>query len=189
MNKVETINDLTQLSTEQLYSLYRTAKTPEIEDFEGKLYGQILLLPGIKNFPGYKWIFPTIFQNPLFPWKGKVFRTLKENSGECRDVYFFDKFKHHYEVSIAPSFAGDFETLQLINKSTQQNSKNWRAELREVAPGLWLGLAYEKRNNSPYMNMYFALQRSKNIKTLFMTKEFLFLIALFLVGVKLLKRK
>ena len=165
VDNIQCLDDLTDVSTEQLWQLYRTADTPEIEDLEGRLVGRMLTVPGMEK-PAVAKFLNRFAASGRFPWQGKTFESHRDGTGQGinrvlgnrRDWFRFDTF-------IGPSRAGDFDSLHL-NYDNPGNPRFIRAvkdEVREVAPGIWLGLAYLRLPGGNYhMALFFALSNHEN---------------------------
>lgn len=105
--------------------LYRSAKTPRLADLDGKLEG--------------------FAKSGIFPWRGKTFEHETAEHGQGVNRLFGERVNwFHFETSAGPSNAGDFDSVNL-DYGHDRNPPLVRDvidEVREVAPGLWLGLAY-----------------------------------------------
>ena len=96
----------------------------------------------------------------VFPWAGKSFASFDETRGRGinRVRLLGDAFA--FETSIGPSVIDDRPCLIL---DYDQPSNPWiirqvHDELRQVAPGLYLGPAMWKRKSGPKLLLYFAIQ-------------------------------
>lgn len=165
LDSIQCLDDLASLSSEQLWHLYRHANTPEIEDLEGRLVGRMLNVPGMDQ-PAVAKFLNRFAASGRFPWQGKTFESHGDGTGQGinrvlgnrRDWFRFDTF-------IGPSRAGDFDALHL-NYDNPGNPGFIRAikdEVREVAPGIWLGLAYLRLPGGTYhMALFFALSNHEH---------------------------
>lgn len=160
---VRTLDDLARLGPAELRRLYREARTPRIEDLEGPLAGRMLAVPAVSGFP----VIPALLRRfassgSAFPWQGKTFKTLAPGRGEGSNRVLGDRFSwFRFETSVGRSRAGDFDAVHL-DYDLPENPALIRAikdEVREVAPGLWLGLAYVKLGRAYHLALFFGLER------------------------------
>ena len=98
----------------------------------------------------------------LFPWQGKTFEHETAEHGHGVNRLFGERVSwFHFKTSIGPSKAGDFESVHL-DYGHDRNPPLVRDvldEVREVAPGLWLGLAYLHLDDGDHLACYFAVAR------------------------------
>ncbi|PKL79752.1 MAG: hypothetical protein CVV27_01385 [Candidatus Melainabacteria bacterium HGW-Melainabacteria-1] len=151
---------MADLSSESLWKLYALAKTPAIEDLEGRLVGRMLTVPGLEN-PSVARTLRGFAASGTFPWQGKTFDSHGDGTGEGINRVLGDRKNwFRFATFIGPSRAGDFDALHL-NYDNPGNPTPIRAvkdELREVAPGLWLGLAYLRLPGGKFhMALFFGL--------------------------------
>jgi len=148
-----TLDDLAKLAPDELMELYRRAKTPRLADLDGKLDGRMLAAPRAQEPHVRRW---------LFPWQGKTFEHETAEHGHGVNRLFGERVSwFHFETSIGPSKAGDFESVHL-DYGHDRNPPLVRDvldEVREVAPGLWLGLAYLHLDDGDHLACYFAVAR------------------------------
>jgi hypothetical protein len=136
-----TIDDLLAMDPDQLMDLYRTARTPAVADLDGRLQGRMLAVPRAQERHVSRWL--RALAGTL--WQGKTFEHHDSMHGEGVNRVLGEKLNwFHFDTEVGPSRAGDFEALQL-NYDHHGNPplvRSVKDEVREVAPGLWLGLAY-----------------------------------------------
>jgi hypothetical protein len=156
----QTLDDLAALGCDDLLALYRRASTPAVRQLDGHLRGRMLAVRGagrtllalLRAFAAWR----------LFPWRGKSFAALSDTRGQGINRVFSDRQPRRwfrFETSIAPSRAGDFDAFQL-DYDNDDNPFFIRAikdEVREVAPGLFLGQAYVVLFGKPRLALYFGL--------------------------------
>lgn len=159
-----TLDDLAALDTDALGDLYRSARTPAIADVQGDLEGRMLAVirAGVAR-DAIRWL----ASRKAFPWRGKSFTALSAERGEGINRVFGDDADgtrwFRFETYVAPSRAGAFDAFQL----DYDNPKNpffiraIKDEIREVAPGLYLGQAYLQISAKPRLALYFGLCKSQ----------------------------
>jgi hypothetical protein len=147
-----------------LDELYRMARTPAVAALNGDLVGRMLAVPVL---PG--WMAGALRRFAAwrgFPWRGKSFIARDDAGGEGINRVFGDRNPRRwfpFLTFIARSRAGAFDALQL-DYDNPRNPRLIRAikdEVREVAPGLYLGLAYFIWRNEPRLILYFGLARPR----------------------------
>ena len=156
------LDDLATLRPAALAALYSGARTPVLRDMDGHLVGRMLavgLLPRfmfgfLRWFAGWR----------HFPWRGKSFKSHDDARGEGINRVFGDKNPRRwfrFDTFVAPSRAGAFDAVQLEydNPGNPGFIRAIKDEVREVAPGLYLGLAYLMWRGRPRLMLYFGLQK------------------------------
>ena len=156
------LDDLAALPPEVLAQLYRAADTPTVPALDGDLVGRMLAVPALP-----RWMFGALRRFAawtFFPWRGKSFRSRDAARGDGINRVFGDRKPRRwfrFETSLAPSRAGAFQAFQL-DYDNPDNPRLIRAikdEVRQVAPGLYLGLAYLMWRKQPRLMLYFGLAR------------------------------
>jgi hypothetical protein len=131
----------------ELNALYQQGKVGTIP--EGYVAGRAIFWPGTaKAFPSSDLI--------QHLWKGKVFYP-------CQGV-MLNKLACNIEANPARVFYGDSwldgkPSIIMDYCGTSRMSERIRDEIREIAPGLFLGLTYRRQCPCPKIRNYFALQR------------------------------
>ena len=157
-----TLDELARMEPDELAALYRGATTPAVPTLDGHLVGRMLAVP----------VLPARARGLLrrfaawahFPWRGKSFTAHGPARGEGINRVFGDRRPRRwfrFETFVAPSRAGAFDAFQL-DYDNPDNPFFIRAiqdEVRQVAPGLYLGQAYVLLFGKPRLALYFALQR------------------------------
>jgi hypothetical protein len=156
------LDDLGALRPAALAALYSGARTPVLRDMDGHLTGRMLavsVLPGwmfglLRWFAGWRG----------FPWRGKSFQAGEGGRGEGINRVFGDRNPRRwfrFDTFVAPSRAGAFEAVQLDydNPGNPGFIRAIKDEVREVAPGLYLGLAYLMWRGRPRLMLYFGLHK------------------------------
>src|SRR5437899_10630107 len=77
---VQTLDHLAALGPDELMELYRTARTPTLEELDGKMTGRMLAVPRAQE-PHVKAWLEKFAKSPLFPWQGKTFKHETANHG------------------------------------------------------------------------------------------------------------
>lgn len=157
------LDDLAALRPEALAQLYRAAVTPAVQSLDGDLVGRMLAVPVLP-----RWLFGPLRRFAawtLFPWRGKSFRARDAARGDGINRVFSDTHPRRwfrFQTSLGPSRAGAFDAFQLDydNPDNPGFVRAIRDEVREVAPGLYLGLAYVMWRKQPRLVLYFGLARA-----------------------------
>jgi hypothetical protein len=87
-------------------------------------------------------------------WQGKIF----DESGNSAVNKFFGLKVIRANVYCAESWRDGRPALILDYSETSRLYAPYRDEIREVAPGLYLGLMYERTSPAPKLKMYFVLE-------------------------------
>jgi hypothetical protein len=145
-----------------LAALYAGARTPVLEDMDGPLVGRMLAVTVLPRFLAglLRW-FAALAS---FPWRGKTFTYKEGGRGEGINRVFGDRKPRtwfRFDTFVAPSRAGAFDAVQLDydNPGNPGFIRAIKDEVREVAPGLYLGLAYFMLRGRPRLVLYFGLQK------------------------------
>jgi hypothetical protein len=136
---------LGHLSWPELEALYRTSSPGAIP--RGFLRGKVLycrnsFLAGVRSATS----------NAL--WKGKVFDD--SGSGLVNQWICFRAVRA--DVRYGPSWLDDGSSIVMDYATTSRVWSDVRDELREVAPGLYLGRMYHRRPCGPVFELFFVLQ-------------------------------
>jgi len=156
-----TLDDLARLPPDGLMELYRQAKTPRLADLDGKLDGRMLAAPRAQEPHVRRWL-DRFAKSGLFPWQGKTFEHETAEHGHGVNRLLGERVSwFHFETSIGPSKAGDFDSVHLDygHDGNPPLVRDVVDEVREVAPGLWLGLAYLHLDDGDHLACYFAVAR------------------------------
>jgi hypothetical protein len=139
---IRTLGDLVDLSAPQLDQLYRQSGPGPVP--LGKVNGRAL-------YPDAR--FPRARSNAArIAWQGKVFRP--ESSTAVNR--FFGVRAIQGNVYAGPSWLDGGPSMVLDYQGTSKVYGNYRDEIRQVAPGLYLGLMYDRTTAPPTLKMYFA---------------------------------
>ncbi len=141
-----TENDLLDLSDDELDELFRRSPAGEIPD--GDADGQVLIGSENENISDtVAWVAET------FAWKGKVFD--REN-GELRNkILPFGIKAVRAQVYKEASWFDGQETIVLDYSKTSVVAQLVRDEIREVSPGLYLGLVFWEKKKVLHFSLKF----------------------------------
>jgi hypothetical protein len=156
-----TLDDLAKLPPDELMELYRGAKTPRLADLDGKLDGRMLAVPRVQAPHVRRWL-EGFAKSGVFPWQGKTFEHETAGHGHGVNRLLGERVGwFHFETSLGKSRAGDFDSVQLDYGHDRNPPlvRDGKDEVREVAPGLWLGLAYLHLEDGDHLACYFAVAR------------------------------
>jgi hypothetical protein len=139
------VADLLRMSEPELDALYR--RSPPAPMPPGRVRGTVLLRTG------------TNLARPLAAgaravWQGKRFDPA-ESSATNR---FFGLPVVSAQVSSGPSWLDGGPALILDYSQTSLVYARYRDEIRQVAPGLFLGRMYDRATSPPALKMVFALE-------------------------------
>jgi hypothetical protein len=125
-------DDLLRMSENELEELYRQSPAGEIRD--GDADGRVLVAPGT----GVSFAASKILR--LVAWQGKVF---DRNKSELKNkVSPLGLRAVRAKVYKEPSWFDGKETIVLDYSKTSLVARRIRDEIREVSPGLYLGLVF-----------------------------------------------
>lgn len=139
---VQTLEDLVDLSGGQLDALYRGSVPGPVPP--GRVRG-VALYPDAR-FPKAK------SRAAKLAWQGKVF---DPESGTAVNRFFGLKVIRG-RVYTGESWLDGGPALILDYQGTSTVYGDYRDEIRQVAPGVYLGLMYNRTTNPPAFKMYFA---------------------------------
>jgi len=157
-----TLDDLAAMGPDQLLALYRVAKTPRIKDLDGKLTGRMLVVPAIHEKHVAALLRDFAAGGPM-PWQGKTFTSGTAGRGEGINRVFGNRATwYRFDTFVGKSRAGDFDAVQLDydRPSNPFFVRPIKDEVREVGPGLWLGIAYLHTKEKDRLGLYFGLARA-----------------------------
>jgi len=161
-----TLDDLSAMSYSDLDALYRTGSVPE--DFsvlDTKPKGRMLAVRGVSDTPA-SFLLNTFAKSRLFPWDGKTLASEKAGSGDGinRIKLGVNMNWFPFKTRIVKSVIDGEDTIYL-DYEQPGNPKlitKIRDELREVAPGLFLGPAMWKTGEDTATTMlWFALDANQ----------------------------
>jgi hypothetical protein len=139
------LEQLLAMSTAELDTVYRQGTSVAIP--EGRIRGTAILSPGTRRTRA-------LSRGARLMWQGKVFEP-----GQTSAVNrFFGMRLVRAQVYQGPSWLDGQPSLILDYSQTSRVYENNRDEIRQVAPGLFLGLMYDRTTSPPGLVMYFALE-------------------------------
>jgi hypothetical protein len=158
---VRTLEDLARLDPDYLMTMYREARTPRLEDLDGKLSGRMLAVPRLQKPAVRKWL-ERFSKSKAFPWQGKTFEHETEGHGHGVNRLLGERVSwFRFETSVGPSHAGDFDAVHLDygHDGNPPVVRQVKDEVREVAPGVWLGLAYLRMRDGDHLACFFGIAK------------------------------
>ena len=157
-----TIEDLRTMSFDELEEIYRSAKRPAaLSDLNGDALGAMLAWRKPASGPIAS-LLRSWGGSSLFPWKGKTFESQSGERGEGINRIDF-KFTKTQWFSFGTRFDSSFLDGQpsfVLDYSRPGNPPLIRSivdEVREVAPGLYLGPAALKVKGKPKPILFFSV--------------------------------
>jgi len=141
---ITSIDQLLQMEPSALDDLYR--RSPAAAVPAGKVKGRVLKYPGTR-------LAKPASRVARLVWQGKVFK-----GDEAMAVNrFFGLRMIEGRLYQGESWLDGGPALILDYQGTSRVYNAYRDEIREVGPGLYLGLMYERIQPQPKFKMYFAL--------------------------------
>lgn len=156
-----TLDDLAAMGADELMVLYRSGRTPDLADLDGRLNGRLLAVPRVQEPHVQAWL-ERFARSGLFPWQGKTFEHETAEHGHGVNRLLGERVNwFRFETSVGPSKAGDFNSVHLdySHDGNPPLVRDVRDEVREVAPQLWLGLAYLHLDDGDHLASFFAIAR------------------------------
>jgi hypothetical protein len=140
-----TVDRLLRMSGPELDALYRQGAAIGMPP--GWVRGTALLAPGARRNGA-------MALGTRLVWQGKVF----DPAGATAVNRFFGLPMIRAQVAQDQSWLDGAPTLVLDYSQTSRIYAQNRDEIRQVAPGLFLGLMYARTSPQPTFRMYFALE-------------------------------
>jgi hypothetical protein len=140
-----TIDGLAGMGPAGLDQLYRQSPAGTVP--RGRVRGRALPYPGTR-------LAPAASRASRLVWQGKVF----DPDAATAVNRFFGVRMIRGNVSQGPSWLDGRPSLILDYQGTSLVYGRYRDEIREVAPGVYLGLMYERRGSSATLTRYFAFE-------------------------------
>ena len=140
-----TMNELLRMNSESLESLYRQGVPATLP--EGRVRGTALLSPG-------SWRTRLLARGTRLVWQGKIIEP-----GQATAINrFFGMRIVRGQLYQGSSWLDGEPSLILDYSQTSRIYGGNRDEIRQIGPGLFLGLMYDRTSSPPALSMYFALQ-------------------------------
>ena len=137
------VPQLVEMSPDELDTLFRSSAAGEIP--VGRTKGAVLVAPGTK----IAWSAKTLIR--FLAWRGKVFNPQK---GDLLNLISpFGVKAVRAKVYKGPSWLDQKETIVLDYSKTSRLAQKIRDEIREVSPGVYLGLVFWGRNRILYFTL------------------------------------
>jgi hypothetical protein len=140
-----TLDSLMQMSPAEIETIYRQGTAAAIPP--GRVRGTALLAPGTRRAR-------TLSRGARLLWQGKVI----EPDQATAVNRFFGVRMIRGQLYQGPSWLDGAPALILDYSQTSRIYADNRDEIRQVAPGLFLGLMYDRTTAPPRLSMYFALE-------------------------------
>ena len=156
-----TLDELAERDPDELMEMYRSARTPSLEDLDGRLAGRMLAVPRLQR-PEVKRFLERFSKSKVFPWQGKTFSHESATHGHGVNRLLGERvawFRFH--TFVGPSNAGDFDAVHLDygHDGNPPLVRQVKDEVREVAPGVWLGLAFLERRDGLHLACFFGIAK------------------------------
>jgi hypothetical protein len=143
-----TLDELLRMGPADLEALYHRGVATTIPP--GRVRGTALLAPGTRRTR-------LLARGTRLVWQGKIIDPTQTTSTNR----FFGLPMIRGQLSEGPSWYDGAPTLVLDYSETSRIYARNRDEIRQVAPGLFLGLMYDRTSIPPRLSMYFTLQASE----------------------------
>ena len=151
-----TVDDLVSKSKSELDELFRDGETPDEDAVEGVTRGRVLAGRGPLRLGAAR----DVINNPLLPWKGKVF---ERGGGKNRiEVGPIKRQEFEFDTYTAPPLHDDGDDVLVLDYDLPENPPGIRQvvdELREIDTGLYLGTSNITVGDETFM-FYFGLEEA-----------------------------
>ena len=159
---LRTLDDLAALGPDELMDLYRDARTPALEELDGKLTGRMLAVPRAQE-PHVRAVLEQFARSRVFPWQGKTFKHETANHGHGVNRLLGERvtwFRFH--TFVGPSHAGDFDAVHLdySHDGNPPVVRKVKDEVRGVGPRLYLWRAYLSMRDGEHLGCFFGIAKA-----------------------------
>lgn len=160
VERVDGVDSLLLLEDLGLRLLYERGAVPPMDSLSGDLRGRMLAVPAL---PRAITALPCAWaRTNLFPWRGKSFSPGKEARGYGINRVVSEHIKvFPFETFVGPSHHDGKPAVQL-DYDLRGNPGAIRAiedEIREIAPGVYLGQAWLRMKGKARFILWFALEQ------------------------------
>lgn len=162
-DSLHTLDTLAARTSDELDALYRAANVSEtMHSADGQLVGRMLAVRGVP--PAFSGPLRTWARSSSFVWEGKTFQASTDSRGVGHNRVFVPgvfgrQNLFPFETTFGPSAIDGKPTL-ILDYDLDVNPGYIRRihdEIREVAPGLFLGPAMWKGRKQKSLVLWFAL--------------------------------
>jgi hypothetical protein len=158
------LEDLARSSIGELTRLYREAKAPaSLEALHGTPRGRMLTVVGALGRRPVRGAVAALARASFFPWGGKSFEAFNATDGRGINRVQLLGERFPFDLRYGTS-ALDGERCVILDYGLAQNPwiiRQIHDELREVAPGLFLGPAMFKTRTEPKLILFFAIDATR----------------------------
>ncbi|MGZ3451544.1 MAG: hypothetical protein ACXWUG_15000 [Polyangiales bacterium] len=149
------LDDLAELTVEELSGLYAGGKPPQLGVLAGVTRGRLLAIAGLDTLPLFGSLLSSAVRKisgmRLMPWRGKTFAAPAEHHRTSGRNRWFELEALPFDAHVEKS-ALDHEPTLVLKYDRPENPAPVRAlfdELREIGRGLYLGPVYVRGPNGP----------------------------------------
>lgn len=152
------LDGLLDLSHHELAALYERATVPSLSTVRGDLRGRMLAVPALPDFITRwprRWA-----RTSTFPWRGKSFTPGSDAAGEGINRVVRDRWKlYRFTTRVSPSRHDGRPSIELDydNPGNPFFIRPIEDEIRELAPGLYLGQAWLRTRSGKHFVLWFGL--------------------------------
>ncbi len=153
-----TLDALLDFDHPALVALYEGGSIPSVGSIRGDLRGRMLAFPALP--PAVAAAARAWAGSEVFPWRGKSFTPETRDEGEGVNRVILDRWRlFRFRTRVAPSRHDGRSAIEL-DYDRASNPFFIRAiedEIREVAPGLYLGQAWLRVRGRKHFVLWFGL--------------------------------
>lgn len=163
------LDDLLALEHDALAALYERASLPPLDAVDGDLRGRMLAVPAL---PDRVTRLPRAWaRTSTFPWRGKSFSFSSSpdpERGEGVNRVASDRLRlFRFGTFVGPSRHDGRPAIQLDydRPANPAPIRRIEDEIREIAPGLYLGQAWLRLRGRRHFVLWFALEQPRAART------------------------